>query len=148
VGLLFLDLNEFKPLNDQFGHAMGDQLLKRVASCLRGGFRGEDLVARLGGDEFVVLLPRAGNLEEVRTCALKVKQLISGCNEGFEVPIRIGASIGISLSPDHGITAGQLLSAADAAMYRAKQGEGDGIAVASNADVIHLNSRASDRMIG
>ena len=148
VGLLFLDLNEFKPLNDQFGHAMGDQLLKRVASSLRGGFRGEDLVVRLGGDEFVVLLPRASNLEEVEACALKVKQLISSCNEGFEVPIRIGASIGISLSPEHGITAGQLLSAADAAMYRAKQGEGDGIAVASNADVIKLNSRASDRMIG
>jgi diguanylate cyclase (GGDEF)-like protein/PAS domain S-box-containing protein len=129
VGLLFLDLNGFKPVNDQHGHAIGDRLLQRVAQRLRDALRREDLVARLGGDEFVVLVPQAGGLEEMLTCARKVKAVIRGCGDDFEVAIAIDASIGIALSPQHGITTRQLLKAADQAMYRGKQGEGGGIAV-------------------
>jgi diguanylate cyclase (GGDEF)-like protein/PAS domain S-box-containing protein len=133
VGLLFLDLNGFKPVNDQHGHAIGDRLLQRVAQRLREALRREDLEARLGGDEFVVLVPQAGGLEEMLTCARKVKAAVRGCGDGFVVPIAIDASIGIALSPEHGISAGQLLKAADEAMYRAKQGEGGGIAVSGTA---------------
>jgi diguanylate cyclase (GGDEF)-like protein/PAS domain S-box-containing protein len=131
VGLLFLDLNGFKPVNDQHGHAIGDRLLQRVAQRLRESLRREDLVARLGGDEFVVLVPQPGDLEEMLTCARKVKAVIRGCRDDFEVPIAIDASIGIALSPDHGISSRQLLKAADEAMYRGKQGEGGGIAVSA-----------------
>ena len=130
VGLLFLDLNGFKPVNDQHGHAAGDRVLRLVAQRLRGAIHAEDLVARLGGDEFVVLVPRAIDLEQLRSCAQKVQAVIRGSGDAFDIPVSISASIGIALSPDHGITAGQLLAAADEAMYRAKQGECGGIAMA------------------
>jgi|GEM_PF-1950812 len=126
VGLLFIDLNGFKQVNDQHGHACGDQVLQLVARRLRGAIQNQDVVARLGGDEFVVLVPRAGSADELHRLALKVLGLIRGCSDGFEPPIAISASIGIARSPEHGITAGQLLSGADAAMYQAKQ-SGDGV---------------------
>ena len=144
VGLLFIDLNGFKAVNDVHGHGVGDQLLKQVGQRLRSGFRGDDLVARLGGDEFVVLLPQASDLEEVLICANKVQSLILSCNQDFELPIQVSGSIGVALSPEHGVTAGQLLSSADAAMYRAKQGGGQQIVVANLGEVIALNTRSSD----
>lgn len=134
VGLLFIDLNGFKQVNDQHGHACGDQVLQRVARRLRGAIHSQDLVARLGGDEFVVLVPRAGTADELHSFALKVQSLIRGCSDGFPLPIAIGASIGIARSPEHGITAGQLLSAADEAMYEAKH-SGDGLIVIARCTI-------------
>ncbi|MFM7313853.1 MAG: CHASE domain-containing protein [Cyanobium sp.] len=130
VGLLFLDLNGFKPVNDQYGHATGDRVLRLVAQRLRASTHSQDLVARLGGDEFVVLVPRAASIEELHACAQKIRAMIRGCMDEFDIPIDIGASIGIAISPDHGITPSQLLVSADQAMYRAKKGEGNGICVA------------------
>lgn len=128
VGLLFLDLNGFKGVNDSHGHAAGDRLLRLVGQRLRGAIQVQDLVARLGGDEFVVLVPRAGDLEELQAFAQKVQQVVAGCNGEFDLPIEISASIGIARSPENGIAAGQLLAAADAAMYEAKK-QGGGAAV-------------------
>jgi len=130
VGLLFLDLNGFKPVNDRHGHAAGDRVLRLVAQRLRAAIQAGDVVARMGGDEFVVLVPRSGALDDLRAFAHKIQAVIAACNEEFEIPIEISVSIGAARSPDHGISAGQLLAAADQAMYRCKQGEGDGIVIA------------------
>lgn len=131
VGILFLDLNGFKPVNDLYGHAAGDRMLRLVGKRLRAAIRSEDLVARMGGDEFVVLVPRAGDLEELETFARKIRSVIASCGEEFEIPITMSASLGIARYPEHGIAAGQLLAASDQAMYRAKQGEGGGIVIAT-----------------
>lgn len=144
VGLLFLDLNGFKPVNDKHGHATGDRLLRLVGLRLRGAIHAGDLVARMGGDEFVVLVPRSGDLEELHACALKVLGVIRGCGEEFDVPIDISASIGVARSPDHGVTAGQLLAAADQAMYRAKQGQSGGIVIAQKTEWSETEAMATN----
>lgn len=130
VGLLFLDLNGFKPVNDQHGHAVGDRVLRLVAQRLRAATHSEDLVARLGGDEFVILVPRSGGLAELQAFAHKIQLVILRCGEEFELPIEISASIGIARSPEHGISSGQLLKAADQAMYRSKQDKGHAVTIA------------------
>lgn len=130
VALLFLDLNGFKPVNDLHGHATGDRVLRLVAQRLRAAIHSEDLVARLGGDEFVILVPRAGDLEGLQAFARKIQSVIRRCGEEFELPIAISASIGIARSPEHGLTPGQLLKAADLAMYRSKQHEAHPICIA------------------
>lgn len=122
VALLFLDLNGFKPINDRHGHALGDRVLQAVARRLHGVIRGTDTPARLGGDEFVVLVPRLGGPPgELQPLALRIRDAIAAVPSEFAVPFSLSASVGIAWSPDHGVTTGQLISAADAAMYCAKQ---------------------------
>ena len=128
VGLLFLDLNGFKPVNDTYGHAIGDRVLRLVAQRLRAATHSGDLVARLGGDEFVILVPRATGLKKLQAFAQKLQTVIRCCGSEFEVPISISASVGIALSPQDGIGSSQLLHAADQAMYRSKEAGGQGIA--------------------
>ncbi len=125
AALLFIDLDKFKPVNDDLGHHVGDLLLKAVASRLLDCVRREsDTVGRLGGDEFVVLLPEI----ETSNAAIAVAEKILGAlNKTFEIgkqnhQIHISASIGIALYPDHGSDETLLLKSADAAMYRAKEG--------------------------
>jgi len=134
VAVLFLDLNGFKPVNDLYGHAFGDEVLKLVARRLRGAIRTDELLSRLGGDEFVVLVPNASNLEDLQSFAGKLQQVVAGSNEEAAQPINLSVSIGIARSPDHGVTADQLLSAADYAMYRAKQSPLTWICIASEED--------------
>ncbi|MFV3306695.1 putative bifunctional diguanylate cyclase/phosphodiesterase [Pseudomonas sp. NY15181] len=117
--LMFLDLDGFKPVNDAFGHHVGDLLLKDVASRLRNNLRSEDTVARIGGDEFVLLVSLA-ELEDAMTIA---SQQVSLLAQPFQVSgqeLRIAASIGIALYPGDGATQQELLRNADAAMYHAK----------------------------
>lgn len=121
VGLLFLDLDRFKHVNDSMGHAAGDRLLKAVGQRLRKLIRAGDSVARLGGDEFTLVVADIGDLAEAERTAQKVVN-------AFEQPVDLGdgrevaisPSIGISLYPDHGDTPDQLLKYADTAMYQAK----------------------------
>jgi len=119
--LLFLDLDHFKQVNDQLGHAAGDSLLLEVATRLRGQVRESDTVARLGGDEFTVILPGLGDRADAsRVADLILAAIAQPCTiAGAAVKIEI--SIGIALFPEHGDTVEEIVSAADAAMYRAKQ---------------------------
>jgi diguanylate cyclase (GGDEF)-like protein/PAS domain S-box-containing protein len=120
VALLFIDLNKFKPINDSLGHAAGDELLKQVASRLKGAVRASDSVARLGGDEFVVLLPMVEDTVAVARIADKMRQAIAAPFMLNGSRVSMGASIGISMYPNDGKTAETLLKNADAAMYEVK----------------------------
>lgn len=119
--LLFLDLDQFKYVNDSLGHAAGDQLLKSLASLLRKRLRDSDIVARLGGDEFAVLMPQAdpaqaqGLADQLLTAIRRHTVMVNGH------PVSTTASIGIALFPENGITAEELLARADLAMYQAKE---------------------------
>lgn len=120
LALLFLDLDRFKPVNDTWGHAVGDALLKWVAQRLTTCVRESDTVARMAGDEFTVILTHLGGPEDARPVAEKI---IRALNEPFLVDghtIEIGVSIGIALYPDDGSDAETLLRHADDAMYAAK----------------------------
>ena len=120
VGVLFLDLDMFKNINDSMGHAKGDSLLQQVARRVRESIRDEDTFARLGGDEFVLII---GNIHSRQDVALIAENILALFFRPFLVDERdvfISASIGISLFPEDGEDPGMLLRNADAAMYRAK----------------------------
>ena len=120
VGILMVDLDNFKRINDQQGHHAGDELLKAVAESLRRSVRSSDTVARLGGDEFVILLDRLNNVEEAELVAEKIRQHLAFPIAGGEDALVPTASIGVCCYPDHGQTFEGLLKNADAAMYEAK----------------------------
>ncbi len=118
--LLFMDLDTFKDVNDSRGHHAGDELLFALARLLREQLRATDIVARLGGDEFAVLLPHT-DMEQAQVVAADLLDTIR--NRTFVAggsPLRITASIGMALFPDQTASAGECLSRADLAMYRAK----------------------------
>ncbi len=124
AAVLFIDLNKFKPVNDTYGHAAGDQLLRDVATRFGGVVSPEDTLARLSGDEFTVFLPQmqgAGHAEAVAQMLLRAlrRPVLLGKNE-----VQIGASIGIAHFPRDGRDAHTLLRRADSAMYEAKEGAG------------------------
>lgn len=123
--LLFLDMNGFKPINDSYGHDVGDQVLREVAERIRGTFRSHDFVARLGGDEFVVVLsdlPRSG-------VAMTVQRAVKGVREAFSTPFvlkgrrthRLTCSIGAAVYPEDGESSETLLQVADTRMYADKR---------------------------
>lgn len=120
VGVMFIDLDRFKLVNDTYGHAEGDELLKKVAQRLHKCLRAGDTLARQGGDEFTVLLPDLAHQEDAALIAEKILQelTLSFCvaGKGF----RATASIGLAVYPRDGETAGQLLKHADIAMYEVK----------------------------
>lgn len=128
-GLLFLDLNRFKVINDSLGHAVGDKLLVAIGHRLRGSMRPADTVARLGGDEFVVLLDEIRQSDDATRAAERVKQELARpfSIDGHE--IHIGGSIGIALSQTIGERPEDILRDADIAMYRAKAAGKDQVAV-------------------
>jgi len=120
VGVLFLDLDRFKQINDTHGHLVGDKFLIEVAHRLRRTFRSEDLVARLSGDEFAILLQRFGQIHEMSFLA---KKAIDALAEPYQIDgasFRSSASVGMSVAPLHGSTAERLIQQADTAMYHAK----------------------------
>ena len=120
LAIAYIDLDHFKPVNDRFGHAAGDDVLVEVARRLRAGVREQDTVARLGGDEFVVLFPRLSSQHEVEMISQRlVSDIMEHINVGIE-KLMIGASIGIALfNPDEDDSR-SLLVKADTAMYNAK----------------------------
>jgi diguanylate cyclase (GGDEF)-like protein len=120
LAILFLDLDNFKNVNDSLGHAMGDRLLKMVAERLLALMRADDVVIRLGGDEFTVLL----NAESTEEIAAVANRITSSLSQEFRIlgkELSIGASIGISLYPRDGEDADLLIQKADIAMYSAKE---------------------------
>ncbi|MCX8049754.1 MAG: EAL domain-containing protein [Methylohalobius sp.] len=124
--LVLLDLDRFKDVNDCFGHSAGDRLLVQVATHLHGQLRATDLLARLGGDEFALVLDDLHTPEDAgRVAAKLIDSLERSWQIGEEIEVRVGASCGIALYPDHGSEASALLQHADAALYQAKaQGRG------------------------
>ncbi|MDB5815995.1 MAG: hypothetical protein JWN23_3112 [Rhodocyclales bacterium] len=121
LALLFLDLNDFKRINDSLGHAVGDEVLKLAASCLTSSVREADTVSRHGGDEFVILLTEVARAADAGLIAQKVIAALGANNRVGKHELRLTASIGISIYPDDGEDADTLIDLADAAMYRAKK---------------------------
>lgn len=121
LAVAYLDLDGFKPVNDQFGHHTGDQLLVEVAARLRGQLRAGDTAARLGGDEFVLLLNDLDSLTELEGILARVLDSLTQPFHTKGHSIQISASIGITLFPDDGSDGDALLRHADQAMYEAKR---------------------------
>lgn len=120
MGLLFIDLDKFKPVNDMHGHDVGDAVLKEISSRIKGCLRTTDVVARHGGDEFVALLPKLRSKEDSQLVA---ERMLDACAKPIYInglECRLGASIGIAMWPKDGINCAQLIKAADTAMYQGK----------------------------
>jgi diguanylate cyclase len=128
AAMLFVDLDRFKGVNDSLGHARGDQLLIMVANRLRVVVTAEltdsasrrPLLARLAGDEFTIFFPQVQSVEDVERVARRIALAVSEPFELYGHSVDIGASIGVSVSPDHGTSVESLMRAADIAMYDAK----------------------------
>ncbi|WP_030438986.1 GGDEF domain-containing protein [Actinoplanes subtropicus] len=122
VGLVALDLNGFKQVNDTLGHHSGDLLLKHVAGRLNECIRETDTIARLGGDEFAIVLPNVTSVADAADVARRVLESIRQPLQLDGQPAEVGASIGVAVFPEHGDDLEVLLHQADAAMYVAKRG--------------------------
>lgn len=120
VAVLFVDLDRFKAVNDEFGHHIGDELLRTVARRLRNSLRASDIVARIGGDEFVIVLPDIDHECDAGIVALKIVEELKNDFSLGEVVANIGASVGVTMFHGTGEDAATLLRQADAAMYLAK----------------------------
>lgn len=135
LGLLYIDLDAFKPINDRYGHRTGDAVLREVAARLKSAVREMDTVSRIGGDEFTVILPEIGE-------AANVDSIADGIHRRLQLPfayegrqLQIGASIGVALFPDHASSERELLTHADAAMYRIKQARSSGATARDKSQV-------------
>jgi diguanylate cyclase (GGDEF)-like protein len=132
IGVLLLDLDKFKAVNDTHGHSAGDEVLKRVSRLLQTQLRAEDIVCRHGGEEFVLVLPQMtlqATLERAEQIRQATKQIVFTYRDSRIGPISV--SIGAALFPEHGGTIDALLGAADAALYRAKARRGDSVELAA-----------------
>ena len=121
AAVMYLDLDGFKTINDTYGHAYGDEVLKTVAQRLLGNSRKEDTVARLGGDEFMVVLGEVGSLSDARGPAAKLVEAIAQPIFVNDLTLQLSTSIGISIYPDDAETVDALISIADYALYEAKR---------------------------
>ncbi|MBG6079043.1 diguanylate cyclase (GGDEF)-like protein [Rubrivivax gelatinosus] len=121
LAVLFLDLDDFKRVNDLHGHAVGDELLRIVARRLRGALRSSDMVCRLGGDEFACLVSGAPGRPELKRLAGALITAVSAPLQLGELQLSVRPSVGIAICPDDGVDAEALLQRADAAMFRAKR---------------------------
>jgi diguanylate cyclase (GGDEF)-like protein/PAS domain S-box-containing protein len=119
--VLYVDLDGFKDVNDQYGHDIGDQLLRMVALRMKKAVRESDTVARMSGDEFVIILDTVDDQEEALAIAHKVRLVLDRPFDLAGQPPHVTASIGIGLFPQHGRDPATLLKAADHAMYMAKK---------------------------
>jgi len=120
VGILFIDLDHFKAINDTYGHAVGDAVLIEIAARLRACLRESDMIARLGGDEFVALL---GHLRNSEDTVIVAERILNACTRPIivaEQVCQISASLGLAVWPFDGETVDELLQNADRAMYASK----------------------------
>ena len=129
LALLFIDLDNFKWVNDNCGHEVGDALLIEIAHRLLGVVRESDMVGRLGGDELIVLFVKVDDKSVCERLASNILKAISSIESvaGCQLTGKVGASVGISIYPDHGENVDNLLSTADDAMYRAKASGNGGV---------------------
>ena len=120
AAMMFVDLDYFKPVNDTYGHAVGDLLLKDVAQRMREAVRSSDILGRIGGDEFVILLPKLEDAADAIQVGEKLRQALAHPFEITGNTLQISCSIGVSIYPDHGTNEKELTDHADQAMYEAK----------------------------
>ncbi len=118
--LLFIDLDNFKTINDTLGHSVGDAVLQIVAGRLQSVVRERDLLARLGGDEFAIVLSDAGSADEVAAVAQRLLRGLAVPCVAQGISVTLGASVGIALLPEHGLSIDEALGNADLALYAAK----------------------------
>lgn len=121
VGVLFLDLDRFKYINDSLGHKMGDKVLQVIADRLKNCLSKDDIISRQGGDEFVILLKNLKTIEEIQVTAARINGMIANPIRLLGNEFVLSASIGMSIFPDHGYEAEGLIQKADQAMYLAKE---------------------------
>ena len=141
-GVALIDLDGFKPINDVYGHAAGDEILRQVALRLHGGADSFGTVARFGGDEFAILAPELASEDEAGQLATVLSEIVSAPYDLEGRRVRLSGSFGLALYPDCGSDGGQLLERAETALYRAKkQGRGH-IAVFTKAIEDSLNQEA------
>jgi diguanylate cyclase (GGDEF)-like protein len=129
TAVLFVDLDEFKSVNDRHGHEIGDEVLRQVATRMSEALRSGDFAARFGGDEFVVVAQGVADTSDVTNLARRLVDVVSAPMDINGLQLRIGASIGIALSLDGPEDPIGLISRADAAMYRAKKHNGSAIEI-------------------
>ena len=121
VAVMFIDLDNFKAINDSYGHDVGDTVLRHVAQRLQASMRAEDTVSRRGGDEFLCIMMEARAELDIAKVAGKIIQVISAETEVGDAKLTVKPSVGIAVYPKDGDTAGALVTNADTAMYRAKR---------------------------
>lgn len=121
LGVLFLDLDGFKPINDNFGHDVGDKVLKEISKRLVKSVRNIDTVSRIGGDEFVILIPHIVNEDILETIASRIIEVTNEKMDINNYEIKITVSIGISIYSKNGFEMNDLIKKADIAMYRIKK---------------------------
>jgi diguanylate cyclase (GGDEF)-like protein len=121
LAVLFLDLDQFKHINDTLGHAVGDEVLRLVARRLESVVRGSDTVSRHGGDEFLVLVGEVSKASDAGVIAAKILAVLTAPSRVGDHMLRLSASLGIATYPEDGEDAATLISRADAAMYRSKR---------------------------
>jgi diguanylate cyclase (GGDEF)-like protein len=142
-GLIFVDLDEFKQVNDQYGHRIGDLYLQEVAARMKRQLRGADVLARVGGDEFAVLVPMVRNRGEVDEIASRLEHCFEAALEIEGCVLEGSASVGIAIYPQDGSTKDGLMSAADTAMYVRKHVRQNGAGYTNSAAVIQGNGKFS-----
>lgn len=120
VAVMYMDLDGFKQVNDQHGHACGDGLLKEVANRLRSVTRHEDTVARIGGDEFIMVLCEISHMDDVVRPTTKILSLLEAPLDINGVSVKVSGSIGIAFYPIHAVDSEALIGCADEALYSAK----------------------------
>jgi diguanylate cyclase (GGDEF)-like protein len=132
VGVVYIDLDDFKPINDRLGHLAGDRALVAIAGRLRSTLRAADTVARVGGDEFVVVLASMKDREDI---ALAAEKVLDAGGQPFAIDgdsCKVGFSMGIAVFPDDGPSIESVVGAADSAMYSVKRGRKNGYAFAGS----------------
>jgi diguanylate cyclase (GGDEF)-like protein len=131
LGVVMIDLDHFKDFNDTFGHAAGDALLSALANVITSGIRADDIACRYGGEEFLLIMPGA-SLETTRERADNLGQAVRNLQVKYQDQLLQSTtiSLGLAIFPDHGLTAEEVIAAADAALYRAKQAGRDRVETA------------------
>lgn len=137
LALLFIDLDLFKPVNDVYGHDIGDKVLVELIERLKSFFKSDTMIARLGGDEITVIIENVITVDEVKDIAKQLCRLLSTPIEINTIKLKISASIGISIYPDNGLDVVTLLSRADKAMYYAKEHGGNNFCFSNEAREFH-----------